>query len=254
MRKDEHGEVSIAAIRTYGDTIHSFVERKNYQRHLPAGLQAGEPRFTARAGRACKYVDHCVGNVELGKMNDWVQVLRGRDGLPNSDLVRRQGHLAPSTRALMSKVMANGNEPHQVPDQRARRGQEEVADRGVPRLLRRPGRAAHRPGHRRHRAHRARRCRTAASSSCACRDLLRRPAGARRQDRRGPRRRSRSSASWSTATTKATCCRSSPSRWRTARRCSSRSSSARARRASARATSRRCSRRSSGSRRLRGNL
>ena len=82
--------------------------------------------------------------------------------------------------------------------------------------------------------------------------LLRRAAGARRQDRRAGRRARRSSASSSTAIRTATCCRSSPSRSRTGRRCSTRSSSARARGASARGTSRRCSRRSSGSRRRAG--
>ena len=74
---------------------------------------------------------------------------------------------------------------------------------------------------------------------------------ARRRDRGGHAKTWPSWASWWTATTKATCCRSSPSRSATGRRCSSRSSSGTARAASARATSRRCSRRSSANRRTR---
>ena len=78
--KDEHGEVVIAAIRTYGDTIHSLVERKNYRGLFMPGFRPTESLF-APEPVGLEYVDHCVGNVELGKMNEWVQVLRGRAGL-----------------------------------------------------------------------------------------------------------------------------------------------------------------------------
>src|SRR5689334_11434859 len=69
--KDEHGEVVIAGIHTYGDTIHSIVERKNYRgAFLPGFIPLSSPFKPAPVG--LKYVDHSVGNVELGKMNVWV--------------------------------------------------------------------------------------------------------------------------------------------------------------------------------------
>ena len=69
---DENGEVVLAAIKTYGDTIHSLVERKNYRGlFFPGFVPASSPYRPSPVG--LKYVDHCVGNVELGKMNYWVE-------------------------------------------------------------------------------------------------------------------------------------------------------------------------------------
>ena len=70
--KDEQGEVVIAGIRTYGDTIHSIVERRNYTGLFLPGFKPATSEY-APASVGLKYVDHCVGNVELGKMNDWVE-------------------------------------------------------------------------------------------------------------------------------------------------------------------------------------
>src|SRR5690606_27426430 len=75
--RDEHGEIVIAAIRTYGDTIHSIVERRNYHGlFMPGFVEASSPWQPAETG--LKYVDHCVGNVELGKMNHWVKFYEDR--------------------------------------------------------------------------------------------------------------------------------------------------------------------------------
>ena len=151
--------------------------------------------------------------------------------------------------ALMSKVMANGNGRVKFPDQRACRGPAEIADRRVSGVLPRAGRAAHRHGDGRHHRTRCRRLRDQGV------EFLRVPttyyeelAGARREDRRAGGSSWRNWASWWIATTKATCCRSSRSRWRIGRHCSTKSSSAKAAAVSAKATSRRCSKPSSANR------
>jgi len=70
--KDEFGEVKTASIYTYGETIHTFVERKNYKGVFMPGYQKSQRAFkTTPVG--LKYIDHCVGNVELGQMDTWVQ-------------------------------------------------------------------------------------------------------------------------------------------------------------------------------------
>jgi 4-hydroxyphenylpyruvate dioxygenase len=71
VKRDDQGEVVIAAIRTYGDTIHSIVERRGYQGLFLPGFVAVNSPFTPTP-IGLQYVDHCVGNVELGKMNEWV--------------------------------------------------------------------------------------------------------------------------------------------------------------------------------------
>ena len=104
---DEHGEVVIAGIHTYGETIHSLVERKNYK-----GLFM--PGFVPFAGKGdakevgLKYIDHCVGNVELGAMNKWVKYYG--DVLGFSQLISFDDKaISTEYSALMSKVVANGN-------------------------------------------------------------------------------------------------------------------------------------------------
>src|SRR5436190_18374579 len=66
--RDEFGEVVLSAIHTYGETIHTFVERKNYKGPFLPGYKPVKSTFEAKT-IGLKYVDHCVGNVELGKMN-----------------------------------------------------------------------------------------------------------------------------------------------------------------------------------------
>ena len=175
------------------------------------------------------------------------QVLRGRLRDDGDDPLLRRRHLDGVLRADVQGRHLR-QRPDQVPDQRAGRGQAQVADRRVPRVLRRRRRAAHRGGDARHRRHGRRAARARRRVPDDARDLLRRGARSASARSRRTSRTCAARASWSTATTRATCCRSSRSRSATARRCSSRSSSATARAASARATSRRCSRRSSASR------
>lgn len=105
--RDEHGEVVIAAIRTYGDTIHSIVERRNYRGPFLPGFVAVTPRYQAEP-TGLLYVDHCVGNVELGKMNEWVGFYERVLGFHNL-LSFDDKDISTEYSALMSKVMANGN-------------------------------------------------------------------------------------------------------------------------------------------------
>jgi 4-hydroxyphenylpyruvate dioxygenase len=105
--QDEHGEVVIAAIATYGDTIHSIVERRNYRGLFLPGFRAATSPY-APPPVGLKYVDHCVGNVELGKMNEWVAFYANVLGFFNL-LSFDDKDISTEYSALMSKVMSNGN-------------------------------------------------------------------------------------------------------------------------------------------------
>ena len=111
---DEHGTARIAAIAAYGDTIHSFVERRDYcGAFLPGFRTVDRPDKVARPV-GLKYIDHLVGNVELGRMNQWVDFYRDVMGF------RLYQHfddrdISTEYSALMSKVMANGNDRVKFP-------------------------------------------------------------------------------------------------------------------------------------------
>jgi 4-hydroxyphenylpyruvate dioxygenase len=105
--KDDHGEVIMASIKTYGDTIHTFVERKNYHGPFLPGYKAVTGTFRATP-IGLQYVDHCVGNVELGQMNRWVdfyEKVMGFRLLVTFD----DKDISTEYSALMSKVVSNGN-------------------------------------------------------------------------------------------------------------------------------------------------
>jgi 4-hydroxyphenylpyruvate dioxygenase len=107
VESDADGEVVIAGIRTYGDTVHSIVERKNYHGlFLPGFVPMQSSARTTPTG--LKYVDHCVGNVELGKMNEWVAFYERVLGFTNI-LSFDDKTINTEYSALMSKVMSNGN-------------------------------------------------------------------------------------------------------------------------------------------------
>jgi 4-hydroxyphenylpyruvate dioxygenase len=105
--EDEDGEIVTAAIHTYGDTIHSLIERKNYRGLFMPGFVAKETVYRP-APVGLKYVDHCVGNVELGAMNKWVKFYEHVLGFTNI-LTFDDKTISTEYSALMSKVMANGN-------------------------------------------------------------------------------------------------------------------------------------------------
>jgi 4-hydroxyphenylpyruvate dioxygenase len=105
--RDEHGEVVISAIHTYGDTIHKFVERKNYSGvFMPGFIERSSALEIKPIG--LQYVDHCVGNVELGKMNEWVKFYEDVMGFKLL-ITFDDKDISTEYTALMSKVVSNGN-------------------------------------------------------------------------------------------------------------------------------------------------
>jgi 4-hydroxyphenylpyruvate dioxygenase len=104
---DAHGEVKMAAIKTYGETIHTFVERENYNGAFMPGFEARKSeRPVTPVG--LKYVDHCVGNVELGGMNKWVKFYQDVMGFKLL-ITFDDNDISTEYTALMSKVVSNGN-------------------------------------------------------------------------------------------------------------------------------------------------
>lgn len=105
--KDDFGQVKVASIKTYGETIHTFVERSNYTGPFLPGFAKRTSELQVQP-IGLKYIDHCVGNVELGKMNYWVdfyQNVMGFDLLLTFD----DKDISTDYTALMSKVVSNGN-------------------------------------------------------------------------------------------------------------------------------------------------
>ncbi len=111
--KDEQGEVIVAAIAIYGDTIHSLVERRNYRGLFMPGFAARKPHYQP-GETGLLYVDHCVGNVELGQMNVWVRFYEEVMGFKNLISFDDQD-ISTEYSSLMSKVMSNGNERIKFP-------------------------------------------------------------------------------------------------------------------------------------------
>ncbi len=105
--KDDSGEVVVSSIKTYGDTIHTFVERKNYRGAFLPGYKAVKSVMKPKP-IGLEYVDHCVGNVELGKMNEWVQFYENVMGFKLL-ITFDDNDISTEYSALMSKVVSNGN-------------------------------------------------------------------------------------------------------------------------------------------------
>ena len=108
---DEHGTVRLAAIATYGDTRHTLVDRSRYDGPYLPGYVARTPAFVPRPGRPKRIfqaIDHVVGNVELGAMDEWVDFYNRVMGFTNmAEFIGAD--IATDYSALMSKVVANGN-------------------------------------------------------------------------------------------------------------------------------------------------
>jgi 4-hydroxyphenylpyruvate dioxygenase len=106
--RDDSGQVKISAIAAYGDTIHSFVERRDYNGAFLPGFAKVERSDRVSRPVGLKYIDHMVGNVGWGQMNAWVSFYQDVMGF------RLYQHfddndISTEYSALMSKVMANGN-------------------------------------------------------------------------------------------------------------------------------------------------
>jgi 4-hydroxyphenylpyruvate dioxygenase len=106
--KDDDGEVVLSGIHLYGDTVHVFVERKNYRGlFMPGYVKWENPNFKTKE-TGLLYVDHCVGNVGWNQMNRWVKFYEDVMGFRNI-LTFDDEDISTEYSALMSKVMSNGN-------------------------------------------------------------------------------------------------------------------------------------------------
>ncbi|MDT4942545.1 MAG: 4-hydroxyphenylpyruvate dioxygenase [Pseudonocardiales bacterium] len=105
---DEHGTVRMAAIGIYGETRHTLIDRSRYDGVYLPGYVERSSSMTPPAKRLFQAVDHCVGNVELGRMDEWVDFYNRVMGFVNmAEFVGDD--IATEYSALMSKVVANGN-------------------------------------------------------------------------------------------------------------------------------------------------
>ncbi len=107
VMQDEHGEIVKSGIHTYGETIHLFIERKNYKGAFMPGFTKWESEYNPTAS-GLKYIDHMVGNVELGSMNQWAKFYEEVMGFANL-VTFDDKDISTQYTALMSKVMTNGN-------------------------------------------------------------------------------------------------------------------------------------------------
>ena len=105
--KDEEGELIMSGIHTYGDTVHLFIERKNYNGVFMPGFRKWESNYIPTE-TGLLYVDHCVGNVGWNQMNPWVKFYEDVMGFRNI-LSFDDNDISTEYSALMSKVMSNGN-------------------------------------------------------------------------------------------------------------------------------------------------
>jgi 4-hydroxyphenylpyruvate dioxygenase len=104
---DEHGEVRMSGIHTYGEVVHVFVERKNYKGVFMPGFVEWKSDYNPKP-TGLLYVDHCVGNVGWNQMNPWVKFYEDVLGFKNI-LSFDDKDISTEYSALMSKVMSNGN-------------------------------------------------------------------------------------------------------------------------------------------------
>ena len=107
IERDEHGEIIKSGIHTYGEVVHVFIERKNYNGVFMPGFRKWESHYNPEPV-GLKFVDHMVGNVALGRMNHWVKFYEDVMGF-RQILSFDDKEISTEFTALMSKVMSNGN-------------------------------------------------------------------------------------------------------------------------------------------------
>ncbi|WP_340077100.1 4-hydroxyphenylpyruvate dioxygenase [Leptobacterium sp. I13] len=105
--KDEHGEVVLSGIHTYGETVHVFVERKNYKGIFMPGYKTWDTDYRP-SEVGLKYIDHMVGNVGWNEMNEWCEFYAKVMGFAQI-ISFDDKDISTEYTALMSKVMSNGN-------------------------------------------------------------------------------------------------------------------------------------------------
>ena len=114
VTEDGHGKVVLATIAAYGDTVHTLVERDAYDGPYLPGYAAAEPIAAPPAQPMFTGIDHCVGNVELGRMDEWVAFYHRVMGFTNmKEFVGDD--IATEYSALMSKVVADGGRKIKFP-------------------------------------------------------------------------------------------------------------------------------------------
>jgi len=106
--RDESGSVTVSAIATYGDTIHTFVDRRHYAGAFLPGFKAIQDTDVVSRPVGLKYIDHMVGNVGWGEMNQWVKFYHDVMGFQIYQSFDDKD-ISTEYSALMSKVMSNGN-------------------------------------------------------------------------------------------------------------------------------------------------
>ena len=217
--EDEYGKVALATIATYGDVVHTFVDRHAYEGAYLPGYVAREP--SADSGVGLLALDHIVGNVELGRMEHWVEFYERVFGM--TEMIHFSDEdISTEYSALMSKVMTDGQGKVKFPINEPAEGKRKSQIEEYLEFNHGPGRAAHRAAVGEHR-------RDGRGAAAARRAL---PVDARRVLRRDARSASARSTragttcggcgSSPTATTTGTCSRSSRRPRRTGRRSSSR--------------------------------
>ncbi|GII25325.1 4-hydroxyphenylpyruvate dioxygenase [Planosporangium mesophilum] len=114
---DEHGTVRVAAVATYGETRHTLIDRRGYSGPFLPGFVRRDPIVTRDPAGPKRYfqaVDHVVGNVELGRMDEWVEFYKRVMGFTNmAEFVGDD--IATDYSALMSKVVASGTRKVKFP-------------------------------------------------------------------------------------------------------------------------------------------
>jgi 4-hydroxyphenylpyruvate dioxygenase len=114
VAEDSRGKVVLASIATYGDTTHTLVERSDYAGPYLPGYVAAEPLVPVTGAPFLTAIDHCVGNVELGRMDEWVSFYQRVMGFTNmKEFVGDD--IATEYSALMSKVVADGTRKVKFP-------------------------------------------------------------------------------------------------------------------------------------------
>lgn len=107
VEEDQYGRVVRSGIHTYGDTVHVFVERKNYRGAFMPGFEVWESHYNPPVC-GLKFIDHMVGNVDWGQMNVWAKFYNEVMGFANL-ITFDDKDISTDYTALMSKVMTNGN-------------------------------------------------------------------------------------------------------------------------------------------------
>jgi len=114
VEEDSGGKVVLASIATYGDTTHTLVQRSDYAGPYLPGYVAADPLITDQRAPFITAIDHCVGNVELGRMDEWVSFYHRVMGFTNmKEFVGDD--IATEYSALMSKVVADGSRKVKFP-------------------------------------------------------------------------------------------------------------------------------------------